>query len=99
MFHGIKCAVVSGMQNPEPRRQTPEETMNRIAGVPKTAEELEAEQKTLDEERTAQVQRNAGIYPNDQAKDRTTAQPNQPTTDPARTQSSTRSSSTSSDKA
>jgi hypothetical protein len=78
------------MQNPEPRRQTPEETMNRIAGVPKTADELEAEQKQLDEERTAQVQRNAGIYPKDQPKDRTTAQPNQPTT---------RSASTSSDKA
>jgi len=78
------------MTTSEPRRQTPEETMNRIAGVPKTAEELEAEQKTLDEERTAQVQRNAGIYPKDQPKNRTTAQPTQPTT---------RSASTSSDKA
>ena len=87
MFHGIKCAVVSGMTTSEPRRQTPEETMARIAGVPKTAEELEAEQKTLDEERTAQVQRNAGIYPKDQPK---ATPPTQPTT---------RSTSTSSDKA
>lgn len=94
MFHGIKCAVVNGMTNPEPRRQTPEETMNRMAGVPKTPEELEAEHKALDEERTAQVRRNAGIYPTDQTK-----QPNQPTTDPARTPSSSRTTSTSSDKA
>ena len=91
------------MQNPEPRLQTPEETLNRIAGVPKSPEELEAERQQLDAERTAQVQRNAGVYPNDQQNNRTSGQPNVPQPNGSHTeqererQSSTRS--TSSDKA
>jgi hypothetical protein len=86
------------MQNPEPRRQTPEETLNRIAGVPKSPEELEAERQQLDAERTAQVQRNAGVYPNDQPNNRTSGQPNASHAEQERErQSSTRS--TSSDKA
>ena len=54
-------------QQDEPRRQTPEETMARIAGVPKTAEELESEREQLEHERTRNFQRNAGIVP-DQGK-------------------------------
>jgi hypothetical protein len=71
------------MQNKEPQRETPaqpldaqrqtpdqspEDTLNRIAGVPKTAEELEAERQQLDQERNA---------PTNQPNNRTTAQPNQ----------------------
>lgn len=38
--------------------------MARIAGVPKTPEELQAEQQQLNDERTANAQRNAGVLPN-----------------------------------
>jgi hypothetical protein len=46
------------------RRQTPEDVLQRIAGVPKTLEEQQAEAAQLDEERTRQAQRMAGVDPN-----------------------------------
>ena len=53
----------------EERRQTPEEVLQRIAGVPKTPEEQKAEAAQLEVERTRQAQRMNGVDPN---------QPNQP---------------------
>jgi hypothetical protein len=53
--------------NPEPgqkRQQTPEETLARMAGIPKTLEEQQADAQQLHEERMATAQRNAGVQPN-----------------------------------
>jgi len=77
-------------QNPAPQKrvQSPEDAMNRMAGVPRTDEELEAERKALDEERVAEARRNAGIFLNDQSN----APLNQPTSD-AKPATSTRSTS------
>jgi hypothetical protein len=64
--------VTSQPTNPEPgqkRQQTPEETLARMAGIPKTLEEQQADLEQLNQERAANAQRNAGVQPN---------QPNQP---------------------
>jgi len=37
--------------------------MARMAGVPKTPDEIEDEQKTLEDERNQNLQRNAGVQP------------------------------------
>ena len=70
---------------PEKRAQTPEDTMARIAGVPRTPEEAQAERETLELERQQEAQRRAGVVPPQQTpaptpKTSSHSQPTQPTT-------------------
>lgn len=58
-----ECGMQNTNQPADDRRQTPEETMQRIAGVPKTPEELEAERHQLEADRLANQQRAAGVMP------------------------------------
>jgi hypothetical protein len=44
-------AEQAGGPHVEERQQSPEDVMNRLAGIPKTPEELEAEREALEEER------------------------------------------------
>lgn len=46
---------------PAGRGQSPEDTLKRISGIPKTLQELEAEQVALEEERNYAARRAAGM--------------------------------------
>jgi hypothetical protein len=73
---GIESAADFGMdKTAEPRGQTPEDTLKRIAGVPKTTEELQADAEQVEREREENARRNAGVAP-EQPKQ--AAQPKQP---------------------
>jgi hypothetical protein len=54
-------AEQAGGPHVEERQQTPEDVMNRIAGIPKTQEEIDAEQEALEEERKTQAQKTGAI--------------------------------------
>jgi hypothetical protein len=47
---------------PNKRTQTPEDAMARIAGVPRTAEESQADREALEQERIVQAQKMGGTY-------------------------------------
>jgi hypothetical protein len=50
-------------QPTEKRVQSPEDTMARMTGVPRTAEESQADRESLELERQQEAQRRAGITP------------------------------------
>lgn len=72
---------------PNKRTQTPEDAMARIAGVPRTAEESQADREALEQERIVQAQKMGGTYQGHAETERTSTSPAPPKTTSASSKS------------